>query len=208
MKILSFLYEYGDLVLPPVVGTVIGWLTNYVALKLLFRPHHPKKILGLKFQGLIPKRRREIARSIARTIEKELLNSKDLAVTLNNINWKKEVERMVEEVVDHRFGSEAVKRVPVIGLVTENLRYHIKYLITREVLRHIDDRKVDIAEKFARNVDVKELLASRIDELDLKRFEGLLTGFIAKELRHIEQLGGVMGFIIGLFQSGIFYVMR
>ncbi len=208
MDIINFLQQYGDLVLPPLVGTVIGWLTNYVALKLLFRPHHPKKILGFRFQGLIPKRRREIARSIARTIEKELLNSKDLAATLNSINWKEEVERMVEEVVDHRFGSEAVRRMPVIGLVTENLRYHIKYLITKEVLRHIDLRKTDIAEKFARNVDVKELLASRIDELDLKRFEGLLTGFITKELRHIEQLGGVMGFLIGLLQSGIFYYTR
>jgi hypothetical protein len=56
-----------DLLLPPVVGAVIGWLTNYVAIKLLFRPHVPFSLLGYQVQGVIPKRRKEIARSMART---------------------------------------------------------------------------------------------------------------------------------------------
>jgi uncharacterized membrane protein YheB (UPF0754 family) len=198
-------YRY---ILPPLVGALIGWLTNYVAIKLLFRPHRPFNLLGLKIQGLIPKRRKEIARGMAKSIERELLSAKDLGTALDTIDWKEEVEKTVEEVVEHRLTQSRLKKVPVIGLISENLTYHIKYLITKEILRQIDKKKASLAVKFKDNIDVKDMLASRIDKLDLFRFEELLTDFIGRELRHIEWLGGVMGFLIGLFQSGLFYFLR
>ena len=204
MEAASFLLSY-KLILPPFVGAIIGWTTNYVAIKLLFRPHNPVEFLGLKFQGLIPKRRKEIARSIARAIEKELLSSEDIAGMLTNIEWKKEVEQVLDDLVEHRFSSDRLKKIPLVGLVSENLTYHIKYLLTKEILKQIDLKKDSIVAKFKKNVDVRELVLSKIDKLDVMRFEGLLTEFIARELKHLEYLGGVMGFIIGVFQSGVLY---
>lgn len=192
------------LLLPPIIGAIIGWITNYVAIKLLFRPHHPIEVFGYKVQGLIPKRRKEIARSIAHTIEKELLSSEDLAGVLNGIDWKGEVERSVEEVVEHRFSSKYTA-LPIVGLVAENLKYHVKYILTKEILGQIDKKKGSLAAKFKDNVDIKDLMITKIDRLDVHRFEGLLTEFIARELKHLEWLGGVMGFIIGLMQSGYYY---
>lgn len=190
------------LLMPALTGALIGWITNYVAIKLLFRPHVPIDVFGYRIQGLIPKRRKEIARSMARAIEKELLSSEDLAASLNGIDWKSEVEKSVEEVVEHRFGARSINRLPVIGLVSENLRYHLKYILTREILRQVDKKKVALLSKVRDNIDIKELLVSRIDRLDLMKFEGLLTEFIARELKHLEWLGGIMGFFIGLAQAG------
>ena len=196
------------LILLPVVGCLIGWLTNYVAIKLLFRPHKPIDLLGMRVQGLIPKRRKEIANGMARTIERELLSSKDISAVLENVDWKGEVEKAVEEVVEHRIPMGRFKDVPLVGLVSENLNYHIKYLITKEILKHVEKKKDNIAEKFKEGIDVKEMLATRIDGLDLVQFERLLTDFIGRELKHIEFLGGVMGFLIGLFQAVLFYYTR
>jgi len=195
------------LFLPPVVGCVIGWLTNYVAIKLLFRPHTPKSVMGVKFQGLIPKRRKEIARSIAHAIERELLTSEDLAGVLGGIDWKRELEKTVEEMVDHRFGSETLRSVPVVGLVSENLRYHLKYLLTKEIIKQFDKKKDGLVNKFKERVDVKDLIVTKIDRLDTERFEGLLTEFIARELKHLEYLGGAMGLIIGVAQSVLLYFL-
>lgn len=191
---------YLNLILPPIIGAVIGWLTNYVAIKLLFRPHIPMEVLGFRIQGIIPKRRKEIARSIARTIEKELLSSEDFATVLSGLNWEKEVERTVEEAIEHRFSSRFLK-LPVVGLVSENLKNQIKLLITKEIVAHLDRKKGTLAARVRDRVDVKELLVTRIDQLDLMRFEKLLTDFITRELKHLEYLGGVMGFLIGLFQA-------
>lgn len=200
----SFPTVYSFLV-PPAAGAVIGWVTNYAAIKLLFRPHRPVRIFGFKFQGVIPKRRKEIARSIARAIETELLSSEDIASVLKGMEWKKEVEKTVEEIIDHRFSTGRLKGIPVVGLVSENLKYHIKYLLTKEILKQVDRKKEDLAARFKRNININEMVVSRIDRLDLMRFEGLLTEFIARELKHLEYLGGVMGFFIGLAQSGFYY---
>jgi len=189
-----------SLFLPPVIGAAIGWLTNYVAIKLLFRPHVPFNVLGWRVQGVIPKRRKEIARSIARTIEKELLSSEDLAKALSGLNWEREIERTVEEVVEHRFSSRFLQ-LPIVGMVSQGLKSQIKYILTREIVTHLDRKKGALAAKVRQNIDVKDLLVTKIDQLDLMRFERLLTDFIARELKHLEYLGGVMGFLIGVFQS-------
>lgn len=194
-----------NLLLPPVTGAAIGWVTNYVAIKLLFRPHKPVDVIGFKVQGVIPKRRKEIARSMARAIERELLSSDDIATALNGIEWEKEVERVVADAVEHRFKGQRLARLPVINVVSENLKYHIKYILTKEVVRQLEKKKGAIASKFKENIDIQEMLVSKIDRLDLKRFEGLLTEFIARELKYLEYLGGVMGFLIGVMQSLLSY---
>lgn len=189
-----------NLLLPPIVGGVIGWVTNYVAIKLLFRPHVPFTVMGFNVQGVIPKRRKEIARSIARTIEKELLSSEDLAKALSGLKWEREIEKTVEEVIEHRFSSRFLK-LPVVGLVSENLKSQVKLILTKEIVAHLDRKKDTLAAKVKEHIDVQEHLVNRIDQLDIRRFERLLTDFIARELKHLEYLGGVMGFIIGVFQS-------
>jgi len=194
------------LLMPPVIGAFIGWGTNYVAIKLLFRPLLPVNVFGYKLQGIIPKRRKDIAHSMAHAIEQELLSSEDIAGVLNGINWQDEVEKTVTEVVEHRLGSKTIKGLPIIGLVSENIKYHVKYIVTKEILSQIDKKKDSLAAKFKDNVDVKRHLIKKIDALDLTRFEAMLTSFIAKELRHLEWLGGLMGFLIGVFQSIVFYV--
>jgi uncharacterized membrane protein YheB (UPF0754 family) len=193
--------------IPPLVGAVIGWLTNYVAIKLLFRPHYPTRFLGFTFQGLIPKRRKEISRSIAKVIEKELLSSKELGAALGGISLKEEVENIVENVVEHRLKSEKIKKIPLVGLVTDNLTTRLKYLLSKEILLHLDKKKSAFAKSFTTKVNLRELLASRIDSLNSHKFEGLLTDFIARELKHIEKLGGVIGFLIGVVQSFVFYYL-
>ena len=193
--------------IPPIAGAIIGWFTNYVAIKMLFRPYRPVNLLGYKLQGLIPKRRKEIAAGIAKTIERELVSAKDFSAILHGIEWKEDVEKAVDEIVEHRFKAGKIKKIPLIGLISENLTYHIKYLLTKEVIKHIDEKKDSFVEKFHDKVNMKQMLVTRIDNLDIKRFEALLTDFIARELRHIEWFGGVLGFVIGLMQVGIMYLL-
>ena len=162
-------------ILPPLIGAAIGWFTNFVAIKLLFRPHTPVSILGLSVQGLIPKRRSQIARSMAETIESELLSSQDFAAILDSIDWKGEVEHVIEELVEHKLSSERVSKIPIIGFVSENLRTQIKYLITKEILTQIEKKKVGFKEKLESSIDVRGVVTERIDKLDLVKVRGVTS---------------------------------
>ena len=59
-----------------IIGALIGWLTNVIAIKLMFRPIQPVRIWGTPFvlQGLIPERKDEIAKSIGDVINEELIS--------------------------------------------------------------------------------------------------------------------------------------
>lgn len=56
----------------PFVAALIGWFTNFVAVKMLFRPRKAVRILGIRFQGLVPRRQKELAEKIAETVEKKI----------------------------------------------------------------------------------------------------------------------------------------
>ena len=68
-------------IINPVMGTIIGFGTNYIAVKMLFRPYKAVKIgkFSLPFTpGVIPKRRTDIAKALGDTISKELFTNNDI----------------------------------------------------------------------------------------------------------------------------------
>ncbi|MDR0375400.1 MAG: DUF445 family protein [Treponema sp.] len=61
---------------PPIIGAIIGYVTNALAIKMLFRPLTEKRLFGMRMPftpGILPKQRHELAQSIGRMVERELL---------------------------------------------------------------------------------------------------------------------------------------
>ena len=59
-------------IIPPLIGAVIGYCTNYIAVKMLFRPRNEIKVLGhtLPFTpGAIPKNKPRLAKAIGEVVE-------------------------------------------------------------------------------------------------------------------------------------------
>lgn len=69
----------------PLTGSAIGYFTNWLAIKMMFRPHQPKYIFGMRLPftpGLIPKERGRIAESIGSSISENLMNKEVLEKNL------------------------------------------------------------------------------------------------------------------------------
>ena len=69
----------------PVIGSVIGYFTNYIAVKMLFKPLRPKYLFGKQLPftpGLIPKRKDDLAVAVGRAVSTSLLTKEDLAEAL------------------------------------------------------------------------------------------------------------------------------
>ena len=65
-------------ILPPLAGAVIGYVTNAVAIKMLFRPFREIRLFGLRLPftpGILPRERRKLADSIGGMVERELLTA-------------------------------------------------------------------------------------------------------------------------------------
>ncbi len=97
MKILKF-------IIPIVVGAVIGYITNWFAIKMLFRPpHYEQRIFGIRVPftpGLIPKEKGRIAKSVGETVSAYLLSPEIIIDSISNDENNDKVKSWVEENIN------------------------------------------------------------------------------------------------------------
>lgn len=188
-----------------VIGGIIGWITNILAIKLLFRPIKPIKIplLNIEIMGLIPKRRDEIAKNISEVVETELISVDELIDSAIKDEDKIEIANMVKDKIKDII-NQKMDFIPYMfrSLISGS----IESLINDEVDSSIDDIKDKIVEKAKKRIDIKEIVEEKIKALDLKELEEIIINIAKKELKHIELLGLFLGAAIGLIQ-GIIIVL-
>ncbi len=88
-----------DLLAPPLLGAFIGWFTNYVAIRMLFRPLRPWRILGFRLPltpGIIPAKRHDLAVNIGRMVGDRLLTSSDLGLAVAEPGFRRELEALIQ----------------------------------------------------------------------------------------------------------------
>jgi len=83
----------------PLISALIGYITNWVAIHMLFRPYEEKRIWGRRVPftpGLIPKRRGELAGSIGRSVSRYLLTGEAVSARLKKDDFRHQVEQLVD----------------------------------------------------------------------------------------------------------------
>ncbi len=183
-----------------VVGGVIGWVTNILAIKLMFRPINPIKIplINLEIIGLIPKRKNEIAHNIGEVVAKELLSIDDIiknAITEEDkVIFSQLVKNKIRNLVAGKMDFvpapfRIMVQGPIDNIIEEEVDGALKEMES-EAVNHIKDK-----------VDIKEMVEEKINELDLQKLERIIINVAKKELKHIEVLGFILGAAIGIVQG-------
>ena len=98
MDIIGFL----RFISPVLIGSVIGYFTNYLAIKMLFRPHKEYKIgkLTIPFTpGIIPKNRGRLAKAIGAAVGETLLTTDDLVDTVKNSPMKEQISEKIISII-------------------------------------------------------------------------------------------------------------
>ena len=86
----------------PLVGAVIGYITNDIAIRMLFRPHQPKYIMGVHIPftpGIIPKEKSRIATSIGKAVSENLMNREVLEKSLLSDDMLAKMGAAIDEFV-------------------------------------------------------------------------------------------------------------
>ncbi|OGO79052.1 MAG: hypothetical protein A2Y23_14540 [Clostridiales bacterium GWB2_37_7] len=184
-----------------IVGGIIGWITNVLAIKMLFRPINPIKIplTSFKIQGLIPRRRNEIAKSIGEAVENELIKVNDIIEQLVTEENKTEVLDCIRRRVLKTLDLKIPSLIP--SSIKQKLLEYIGEQIDLEAAGILDRTIDDLTNKAIEKVKVGQMVADKIDEFELEKIEDMIIQLSSRELKHIEILGGVLGAVIGFFQG-------
>lgn len=199
--------QYLQLALMPLIGALIGWGTNLFAVKLIFRPLNPIKvpILDIEIQGLIPKRRLDISKSIGEALEKEIISTEEIIENLASEKNKTEFMEYIKSLITAKITAKLPAIIPS-GL-KNSIAAHVGSAIGQNGNDIFEEIKSNLVTKAKEELDLKEMVEEKINSFDLKELEDLIIQLANTELKQIEVLGGVMGFLVGVFQAGITYVL-
>ncbi len=189
------------LLLIPVISAFIGWFTNWVAVKMLFHPKNPVKVLGYTVQGIFPKRQEQFAQKLGKLVSEELLSFSDIEQKIINPENLKKVLPQLETHIDHFLRVKLADSMPVISMfIGDKTIDKLKTVFLEELEILFPKLMTDYAATLKNQLDLEQIVTEKVKAFSSDKLEDILYQVMAKEFRFVEIIGGVLGFLIGLLQ--------
>ena len=189
----------------PAIGALIGWSTNWLAVKMIFRPIEPRRFLGLRIQGLVGRRQVELARAIGRVVGTHLVEHKDLVSSLDQLDFAAILGNVLERGLAPKL--QELRGLPLIGgYLTEARVLDLRNSIVQGVMVHKQAMLDEVEKGLSKGLDVPHLVETKVAAFAVEKLEALILEVAGRELRAIVVLGGVLGALIGLLQVGFVWV--
>ena len=189
------------LVIMVIISAAIGWITNWVAIKMLFRPHNEINLGLFKIQGLIPKRRAEIGTGIADVIQNELISIKDVIANIDREEFSKRLNDLIDDVLEKNLKTKVKEKFPVMQMFfSDKMAKDVSNTI-KGIIMENQEKIFEIFSNYAEeNIDFSTIITDKISNFSLDKLEEIINGLAKKELKHIEVIGAILGAFIGLVQ--------
>lgn len=160
-------------IVPMFVGALIGYITNYLAIKMLFRPHYEKRIFGIKIPftpGLIPKEKDRIAKSVGEAVGTHLLSTDVFVDALCSNEVKEQVIEWLKLRV--KMLKQSTKKVndvfDILGNKKEDFTNKIKQSLSAYLIEMLKNNSSEILNAISQAVNLNELLSEFIKDVDTK----------------------------------------
>lgn len=189
------------------MGGLIGWLTNRLAIRLLFKPYKPITIpiLGFVLQGLIPRRKAELAHSVGVQVETQLLSVEEILLTFDSPEQKKELKLFLRLYLSDMI----MEKFPTMmrSMMKKPVEHFVEDMMDRESDRLLNEIMAYLVEEGAANVKLAAMVEDKINAFPMERLEAMVLEVAERELKHIEWIGGLLGMVIGFIQGGILLLL-
>jgi uncharacterized membrane protein YheB (UPF0754 family) len=184
----------------PVFGLIVGWFTDWLALKMIFNPKQPIDILGFRVQGLFLKRRREVAADYGTLIADEVITARKIIEALLRGPLSDRVFALVRRQVQASLDTGLAK--PLAVLTVGSARYQqLKRAITAKVVDRLPETLTYLEEYARDTMDVRNVLVARMQDLDELQFEALIRPAFEQDEWILITVGAILGFVMGEAQA-------
>ena len=197
-----------QLLLIPLISAFIGWFTNWVAIKMLFHPKEPKRILGITFHGIFPKRQKIFAEKLGKMISSEFLSFDDIQQKIANPQNLQKLMPVIEGHVDKFLRDKLSDEMPFLSLfIGDKTIRSLKRIFMQELEILFPQLMTSYAVHLQEELDLEKIVTDKVSAFSSDKLENILYQIMSKEFRFVEILGGVIGFIIGIVQVLITFLL-
>ena len=191
----------------PLISAFIGWFTNWIAIKMLFHPRQPRKILGFTFQGIFPKRQQQFAEKLGKLVSDELLSYSDIASKITDPANLQSVMPLVDTHIDDFLRKQLPEQMPIISMfIGDSTIRELKSVFLVKLQELFPEIMHSYMNTLQDQLNLEAIVTEKVAGFSSDKMEQILMSIMQKEFRFVEIIGGVLGFAIGLLQVLITYL--
>ena len=170
-------------------------MTNFLAVKMLFHPREPISILGLKIQGIFPKRRAVLADKLARLVSTELFSKEDMFKGIERTFNDPEMSDKLAPGLTRFITEDLPKHVPILAMMlTPELVESLKGSFMAAMPKLLERVSAAVPSGQTVNKGIEDTVRLKVLEFSTEKLEDILNSILKKEFRFIEIVGAVLGF--------------
>uniref|UniRef100_A0A7S4NF87 DUF445 domain-containing protein n=1 Tax=Odontella aurita TaxID=265563 RepID=A0A7S4NF87_9STRA len=197
--VIWFFYD-GSWILP-VFGFLVGWTTNWLALKVIFRPLEPKKFGCITVHGIFLKRQMEVSETFARVNCVEILHTKAIwdAILTGPLSMNFYAMLRAHTIVftENMIGGLKPVAIAAMGAKTfARMKEDIATKIAQKLPTIIDQSYEYMTEA----LDMENTIREKMQALSFSEFEGVLHPAFEEDEIILIFVGGVLGCLVGIIQ--------
>ena len=181
-------------------GTIVGYLTNWIALKLIFEPIEPVYFGGFKLQGLFLQRQHEVSGEFSDHLAENVLTSEKIWNNIFTGRKRPEFDDMLETYTKDFVTKEGLERgLDSLGESTTDVQIiqSVSEELSKELPKHVEVLHEYTDETLA----LKELMRERMELMTPKEFERVLHPIFEEDEMTLIISGAVLGAIAGFLQQ-------
>jgi len=188
-----------------VCGPIVGWVTNWIAILMIFEPVEPKRILGIRFQGMFLRRQDEVAEVYADVIANDIVTVHNMGEELlhgaNSDRTRQMIQKALRPAIDRSVGSAR----PLVRLAVGPREYDaIRETVAREGVDSTMTPLSDPELNRRQGAAVRSLLVERMREMPANDFSDMLRTVIRQDEWLLLAHGGALGIVGGALHLLLF----
>jgi uncharacterized membrane protein YheB (UPF0754 family) len=212
MSIQTFIQEYWTYLTIPLVSAVVGYVTNWLAVRMMMWPLEFKGIGPIGWQGVVPANAGKMARVVVDHSIKRVLSQDELLERVDAVKWMEEVnyrlEPIIEDIVDQVMSGTSNYGLPVGNFMWSAAPAWVKNKVYAQVKGNLPDVLESIVEDMRENadelMDINEVIIEKLGDNKQMLVDIFMTA-AHREFKFIERSGFYFGFPLGIPVMFIWY---
>jgi uncharacterized membrane protein YheB (UPF0754 family) len=191
----------------PVLGTIVGYVTNWLALWMIFEPIEPRRLGPWCLHGLFLRRQRDVADVYAAIIADDVVTVRNIGDELLHGPRADRTRAMIQSALRPAVDRATGAVQPLVRLAVGPREYDaIRDSLAIEGVEYTLTPLRDEHFNREQGVAIRELIAERIREMEHPDFSELLRSAMREDEWLLVLHGAVLGFGAGLVHLGLFGV--
>lgn len=158
--------------------------------------------------GVFPKKQKQIAENLGRIVGQELLSFQEISSKITNPENLESIYPMVEAHVEKFLGEKLQESMPMIAMfIGEKTIAQFKDIFMQELKILMPELLTNYVDKLQHQLDLERIVYEKVSAFSSDRLEEMLNKILTKEFRFVELIGTILGFLIGLLQIGLTFLI-